>query len=154
MPFISINHKLLGLVPMLFILAACVSTQVMPVAKNAVQINTRASGLLFKGKAVPETMRVAAKETLARGYTHFKFSDVSSGQGSEVYGASSYGGGNINGNTYRNSFSATYNDYNNTFINRRPTEAAAVTVIMFHDNEPGAQGAFDAGQILAQYQGQ
>ena len=46
MPFISINHKLLVLFPMLFIFAACVSTQVMP-----------------------ETMRAAAKETLARGYT-------------------------------------------------------------------------------------
>ena len=77
--FFSINNKLLVLVPMLFILAAYVSTQIMPVAKNAVQINTRASGLLFKGKAVPETMRAAAKETLARGYTDFKFSDVSSG---------------------------------------------------------------------------
>ena len=63
-------------------------------------------------------------------------------------------GRHINGNTYRNSFGATYNDYNNTFVNRRPTEAAAVTVVMFHDNEPGAIGAFDAGQILAQYQGQ
>jgi hypothetical protein len=32
-----------------------------------------------------------------------------------------------------------------------PTAGAAVTVVMFHANEPGAQGAFDAQQILNQY---
>lgn len=40
-------------------LGACVSTQVMPVAPNVVQINTQAKGLLYAGKAVPETMTAA-----------------------------------------------------------------------------------------------
>lgn len=133
-------------------LAACVSTQVMPVAPNAVQINTQASGLLSRGKAVPETMVAAAKETLSRGYTHFKFSSASSGQGSEVYGATSFGSGNINGNTYGNNFGANYNSYGVTNINRRHTEAAAATVVMFHAGDAGARGAFDARKVLSQYQ--
>jgi len=134
-------------------LGACVSTQVMPVAPNVVQINTQAKGLLYAGKAVPETMTAAARETLARGYSHFKFSNVSSGQGSEVSGASSYGGGNISGNNFGNTFGANYSGYGYTNVNRRPTESAAVTVVMFHSNESGAKGAFNAQQILTQYQG-
>ena len=55
-------------------------------------------------------MRAAAKATLDRGYSHFKFSDA-----------------------------------------HAPTAGAAVTVVMFHANEPGAQGAFEAEQILKQY---
>jgi hypothetical protein len=34
---------------------------------------------------------------------------------------------------------------------RAPTAGAAATVIMFHATEPGAQGAFDAAQVLQQY---
>jgi hypothetical protein len=34
---------------------------------------------------------------------------------------------------------------------RAPTAGAAATVIMFHANEAGAQGAFDAEQVLKQY---
>jgi hypothetical protein len=33
-----------------------------------------------------------------------------------------------------------------------PTAGAAATVIMFHANEPGAQNAFEAEQVLKQYQ--
>jgi hypothetical protein len=34
---------------------------------------------------------------------------------------------------------------------RAPTAGAAVTVVMFHANETGAEGTFDAQQILNQY---
>ena len=93
-------------------------------------------------------MTTAARETLARGYTHFRFSNANMGQGSEVVGATDWGSGNIS--AYGNS--ANYDSFNQTTFNRRPVEGAAATVTMFHDNEPGAQGAFDARQVLAQYQ--
>lgn len=129
-------------------LASCVSTQVMPLAPNVVRIDTKASGILFQGRAVPETMTAAAKETLSRGYTHFRFSDAGAGQGSEIIGTSGWGSGSVN--AYGNG--ASFNAFGGTAVNRRPTEGAAATVTMFHADEPGAKGAFDAQQILAQYQ--
>lgn len=129
-------------------LASCVSTQVMPLAPNVVRINTKASGLLYQGRAVPETMTAAAKETLARGYTHFRFSDANAGQGSEVIGTSSWGSANANatGNA------ANFNAFGGTTVERTNTEGAAVTVTMFRADEPSAKDAFDAQQVLAQYQ--
>lgn len=130
-------------------LSACVSSQVMPLAPNVVRIDSRASGLLSQGKAVPETMTRAAKETLARGYTHFRFTDAAMGQGSEIVGASGWSSGNAYG--YGNT--ANFNSFGGATVNRRPVEGAAATVTMFHAGEQGAQGAFDAKQILSQYQG-
>jgi hypothetical protein len=43
------------------------------------------------------------------------------------------------------------NTFGSTGVIRAPTAAAAATVIMFHANETGAQGAFDAAQVLQQY---
>ncbi len=136
-----------GAIPAFF-LSACVTTQVMPLAPNAVRVDTTASGLLYRGKAVPETMTAAARETLARGYTHFRFSDANMGQGSEVVGATGWS----SGNAYGDGNSASYISFGGANVNRRPVEGAAATVTMFHANEPGAQGAFDARQVLAQYQ--
>lgn len=143
------NQMALVAIAALF-LASCVSTQVMPLAPNVVRVDTRASGALFQGRAVPETMTAAAKETLARGYTHFRFSDANAGQGSEVTGTSGWGSGNVYGNAY----GANFNTFGGTSVNRRPTEGAAATVTMFHVNEPGAKDAFDAREVLAQYQPQ
>ena len=129
-------------------LASCVSTQVMPLAPNMVRIDTQASGLLYQGRAVPETMIAAAKETLSRGYTHFRFADANMGQGSEVTGVTGYGVGNAT--AYGNSLNM--NSFGSANVNRVNTEGAAVTVIMFNANEPGAKGAFQAQQVLNQYQ--
>jgi hypothetical protein len=46
---------------------------------------------------------------------------------------------------------ANANSFGSTSVMRAPTAGAAVTVVMFHANEPGAQGAFEAEQILKQY---
>lgn len=148
-------------------LTGCITTQEMPLAPNVVRIDTQSRGLLFTGQTVPQTMRAAAKATLDRGYTHFKFADASLQQGSvvtgtigtsstNVIGSSNttatgiYGGGVINANatTYG---SANANSFGTTSVVRAPTAGAAATVIMFHANEPGAQGAFEAAQILQQY---
>jgi hypothetical protein len=116
------------------VLAGCITTQEMPLAPNVVRIDTQAGGLLFTGQTVPQTMRAAAKATLAAGYTHFRFSDASSEVGTRSSMACSwgrYGGG--------------------CGEVGRPVSQVGVTVTMFHAKEPGAAGAFDAQQVLAQY---
>ena len=134
-----------------FALAGCLSTQEMPLAPNVVRIDTQAGGWLFTGQTVPATMRAAAKATLDRGYSHFKFTDASMGQGSVVTGTVGTDNTNVSG-TYGHGFmNANANSFGTTSVVRAPTAGAAVTVVMFHANEPGAQGAFDAEQILKQY---
>ena len=148
-------------------LAGCIATQEMPLAPNVVRIDTQAGGLLFTGQTVPQTMRAAANATLQRGYTHFKFADASLQQGSVVAGtvgssntnvtgssnttmSGSYGRGFMNANaTTFGSANAT--TFGSTGVVRAPTASAAATVTMFHANQPEAQGAFDAAQVLAQY---
>lgn len=133
------------------LLSACVSTQEMPLAPNMVRIDTQSRGMLFTGQTVPTTMRAAAKATLERGYTHFRLSQASLQQGSVVAGAVSNANTNFSG-TYGNGFyNGQANGLGSTTIVRAPTANAGVTVIMFHANEPGAQGAFDAAQVLQQY---
>ena len=148
-------------------LAGCLSTQEMPLAPNVVRIDTQSKGLLFTGQTVPQTMRTAAKATLDRGYSHFKFTDASLQQGSVVAGTvgssstnvvgssattvnGSYGGGFMSANAATTG-TANATTFGSTSVIRAPTAGAAATVIMFHANDPGAQGAFDAEQVLKQY---
>ena len=132
-------------------LVGCISTQEMPLAPNVVRIDTKAGGLLFTGQTVPTTMRAAAKATLDRGYTHFRFQDASLQQGSVVTGTMGSGNTNVSG-TYGGGFvNANANTFGSTTVVRAPTAAAAATVIMFRANEPGAKGAFDAQQTLTRY---
>src|SRR5262249_47974654 len=145
----------------------CITTQEMPLAPNVVRLDTQSRGLLFTNQTVPQTMRAAANATLQRGYTHFRFADASLQQGSTVVGTvgssntnfigtsnttftGNYGGGFMNANATTFG-SGTANTFGSTSVVRAPTAGAAVTVYMFHANEPGAQGAFDAAQILKQY---
>jgi len=136
-------------------LAGCVTTQTTPLAPNAVRIDTQAGGAFYAGKAVPATMRAAAKETLEAGYTHFRLAGVQSGQGSEVVGVvgggsgytSGYAPGLLSGGGY-NGFE-TYD--NSETVIRAHRENSSATVLMFNANEPGAKGAFNARAILAKY---
>jgi hypothetical protein len=134
-----------------FALAGCLTTQELPLAPNVVRIDTQAGGWLFTGQTVPATMRAAAKATLDRGYSHFKFTDASLGQGSVVTGAVGTSNTNVNGNYGGGFMNANANSFGTTTVVHAPTAGAAVTVVMFHANEPGAEGAFDAQQVLNQY---
>ena len=144
----------LGVLAISGALTGCISTQEMPLAPNVVRIDTQAGGYLFTGQTVPTTMRAAAKATLARGYSHFKFADANLQQGSVVTGAMSTSNATYSG-SYGHGF---YNEQGagagSTTVMRAPRAAAAATVIMYHANEPAAQGAFDAEQVLAQYKDQ
>jgi hypothetical protein len=132
-------------------LAGCISTQEMPLAPNVVRLDTQSRGLLFTGQTVPQTMRAAASATLQRGYTHFKFADASLQQGSVVTGTVGSSDTTMSG-TYGHGFmNANATTFGSTGVVRAPTATAAATVVMFHANQPEAQGAFDAAQILKQY---
>jgi hypothetical protein len=120
----------------LLLLSGCITSQTMPLAPNMVRIDTQAGGLLFAGQTVPATMKAAATATLNAGYSHFRLSEASTGVGDRYAGTTCGGGSNF----------ATCTNI------RAPTSQAGVTVTMFHANEPGAKGAFEAQQILAQYQ--
>ena len=141
--------RYLILTSIIIILSSCVSTQVMPLAPNAIQLTTTAKGVLFQGRAVPETMITAARQTLARGYTHFRFLNASLGQGSEISSLNTYG----NGNAYFYGSSANISGYSTSLVNRRPTEAASVTVIMLNERNQDVSNSFNARQILRQYEG-
>jgi hypothetical protein len=108
----------------------------MPVSTNQVRIDTQASGALWTGQAVPATMREAAKQTLAAGYTFFKLSNVGSGVGQQDGGLMCSSGNGL----------ATCANIS------RPTAATGALVTFYHSlSDPGAQGAFDARQVLVQY---
>jgi hypothetical protein len=97
-------------------------------------------------------MRAAAKATLDRGYTHFQFSDASVQQGSVVTAAVSNYNGTINGTYGAGYLNGSSNGFGTATVVDAPTANSAATVIMFHANEQGAKRAFDAEQVLKQYQ--
>lgn len=116
-----------------------------------VRLDTQASGLLFTGQAVPQTMRAAARATLQRGYTHFKFADAGVQQGSVVTRVINSGNAHYNGTYGRGYINGNANNFGSSTVVQAPTAPAAATVIMFRSHEPGAQGAFEAEQVLQQY---
>ena len=124
--------------------AGCATTSEMPLAPNMVRLDTQASGLLFVGSAPSITMKKAAEATISRGYTHFRLEQATTGSGSRLVGvqSSSTGAANVYGN---------YGTYSGSTISTpmyAPTASVGVTVVMFHANEPGARGAFDAAEVL------
>lgn len=145
------NTALTGGVLSALMLAGCISTQEMPLAPNVVRLDTQSAGLLFTGQTVPQTMRRAAKATLDRGYTHFKIAEAQMGQGSQVAGVVGSNNTNFSGNYGYGSMSGTSNSFGTASVVRAPTANAAATIIMFRANEPGAQGAFEAEEVLKQY---
>jgi hypothetical protein len=136
--------------------AGCIHTEEMPLAPNVVRLDTQASGLLFAGQATSQTMKRAAELTLQNGYSHFRLDQADLSQGSQlagVYGqsqgvASGHASGMATGNVYTGNAAASYSGSSfATPIYRRTTSVGA-TVIMFHESEPGAKGAFDAAEVL------
>ena len=134
-------------------LAGCVTTQELPLAPNVVRLDTHASGALFAGQATSQTMKRAAEVTLQNGYTHFRLEDAQMAHGSQFAGVYSSGTGSAFASGYGGSAYAT--GYSSGFSTPiyRPTTDVDVTIVMFHANEPGAQGAFDAAAVLKKYGG-
>jgi hypothetical protein len=131
--------------------AGCVSTEEMPLAPNMVRLDTHAAGALFVGQATGQTMRRAAELTLQNGYTHFRLEQAQMSQGSQFAGMSTYNTGSAFATGYgNNAFVSGSSSGISTPIYAR-TADVGVTVIMFHANEPGAKGAFNAAEVLKKY---
>ena len=145
------NFRHFVLIATMVSLGGCISTQELPLAPNVVRLDTQASGLLFTGQTVPQTMRAAATATLNRGYTHFKFADAGLQQGSVVSGVVGSSNTNVSGTYGRGLYTGSANSFSSASVVRAPTAAVGATVIMFHADEPGAKDAFDAQQVLKQY---
>jgi len=127
--------------------AGCIRTQEMPLAPNVVRIDTQASGLLFTGQTVPQTMRRAAELTLQAGYTHFRIEQATSRQGSQLAGVVS--SDNVSGSYGGGSFQASGFGSSNAIY--RPTANAGATVIMLKAGDRGLENAFDAVATLKRY---
>lgn len=129
-------------------LASCATTSEMPLAKNMVRLDTNAQGLLFTSQAGQMTMKRAAEATIKRGYTHFRLEQVQTASGSRFVGMNTNSWGTANASVYGNS---AYGNYNATSFSSpvyAPTAQIGVTVIMFNANEAGANGAFDAAEVI------
>lgn len=113
-------------------MSGCVTTNETPLSLNSVRLDTQASGLLFTGQAGKQTQLRAATLTLQKGFTHFRLEQVQTGQGSQLAGIQTYGNSGFTAPLYA------------------PTANIGMTVIMFHADEPGAVGAFDAAKVLAE----
>lgn len=99
-------------------LGACLSTKVQSLAPNMVRLDLRGVEAPSDELALKQVMTLAAKETVARGYTLFRFADWSAGSTQVVTPG------------------------------QPATANFAVTVVMFHDGEQGSTPVFDARQIL------
>jgi hypothetical protein len=140
--------KPLAVIGVALFAAGCINTQEMPLAPNVVRLDTHASGLLFAGQAAPQTLHRAAELTLQNGYTHFRLEQATVAQGSQLSSVYSSASGNAYEMAYGNS---AYVNANATGVSTplyRPTADIGVTVIMFHADEPGAKGAFEAAEVL------
>lgn len=142
--------KAVAVLSVLFV-GGCISTQELPLAPNVVRLDTQASGLLFTGQTVPQTMRSAATATLNRGYSHFKFADADLQQGSVVAGVTGTQTGSFAGTYGYGMYSGTANSFGTASVIRKRTASVGVTAIMFHADEPGAKDAFSAEDVLKQY---
>jgi hypothetical protein len=131
--------------------SGCIRTQELPLAPNAVRLDTHASGVLFAGQAAQQTLHRAAELTLQNGYTHFRLEQANVAQGSELSGVYLTDTGSTYGNsasTYGNSAYVNANASGFSTPIYRPKSDIGVTVVMFHAGEPGAKNAFDAAEML------
>ncbi len=129
-------------------LSSCATTSEMPLAPNAVRLDTNASGLIFTSAAGAITMKKAAEATVKRGYTHFRLDQVATAQGSRFVGMNTNTYGNASANVYGNTAYGTYSANSFSTPMYAPTAQIGVTVIMFHANEAGAKGAFNAAEVI------
>jgi hypothetical protein len=127
----------------------CVSTQEMQLAPNVVRLDTSAKGQMFVDQAGDATLKRAAEETLKNGYEFFRLEQAQMGQGSQFVGTSTYGTASV----YGSSYGATA--YGSGFATPMyaATSEIGVTVVMFHPDEAGAKGAFNAAEVLKKFAG-
>ncbi|AYG73606.1 hypothetical protein [Rhizobium sp. CCGE532] len=140
--------KFIGAALLSAALASCATTSEMPLAPNMVRLDTQASGLIFTSAAGAITMKKAAEATIKRGYEYFRLEQAQTASGSRFVGMNTYGSGMAQASVYGNTAYGTYSGSSFSTPMYAPTAQIGVTVIMFHANEAGAKGAFNAGEVL------
>jgi hypothetical protein len=125
----------------------------MQLAPNMVRLDTHAGGALFVGQATGQTMKRAAELTLQNGFTHFRLEQASMAQGEQLAGVYNYGTGSASAASFGSSAFATgqASGFSTPIYGR--TADVAVTVVMFHADDPGAKDSFDAAEVLKKYGG-
>jgi hypothetical protein len=113
--------------------AACITTQEMPLAPNAVRLDAQASGLLFTGKVASTTMPRAAELSLQKGFTHFRLEQAAMVQG--------YSSASVSG---RRGYLTTSGLATPIYT---PTASVAVTVLMLKADDPRATDALEGPQV-------
>jgi hypothetical protein len=147
------QHLLKAAIPLVALLtASCVQTTEMPLAPNVVRLETTGGGLIGRSEVPKQTMRKAAELTLEKGYSHFKFADPSVNSRSEIAGYPP-GMTTTRATVIGNTGFATTTSSPGFLVRQRRTDIG-VTVVMFHANDPGARGAFDAKAVLKAYGGE
>lgn len=116
--FVRILFLLLPLLAM----AACVSTQEIPLSQNSFQLEVSGSGLVASAAVPDQVLQRAAQGTLQRGYTHFELVNPTTSTDRRFAGLTSA----------------------NTAIMQR-TRSTSVTVMMFQEGQNS--NAIDARTI-------
>ena len=129
------------------LVSACVNQREMPLADNVYRIQTEGRGLIAASQVEQRTMKRAAELTLERGYTHFRLHDASMTDRTEIIGMT--GGTAMTTFNYGGGFGSGFTTYTPPQVIDMPVSTTGVTVVMYRQNEPGARGALDAEQILA-----
>lgn len=134
----------------LLALSACASTSVTPVAKNKIIINTSAAPICNGSGAQSVAAKMAAIETLRRGYQRFVIVGIESADNVSVtrtgptyaYTNSSYQG--IGNSVYGNS--TTRYGGGSTIVSG--SHDTALGVIMLNPGDPGFENGVDAKSAL------
>lgn len=123
------NRFVLALAALPF-LAACTTTNTVPISPDTFRLDTSASGLLFTGSAGSDTLLKAAQITAQKGYTHFRILDTASASGTQYAGTS-------------------FNRVGNTILASTmsaPTQDVSVVVQMLMKPQ---QGAWSTAEVIA-----
>ncbi|MDP2047595.1 MAG: hypothetical protein Q8K33_01695 [Cypionkella sp.] len=136
----------------LALLAGCTSTSVVPLAQNKVIINTSAAPVCGGTGAQGVAVKMAAVETLRRGYSRFYIVAADSANNVDVYQTGpTYATTN---STYQGYGNTVYGQSNTTFGGRNTiitgSHDASLGVVMLRAGDAGYQNAVDAKAALGE----
>jgi hypothetical protein len=143
------RHALIA--ALLLAAGGCVSTSEMPLAKNAVRIDTTGEGLIGQIESERHTLRRAAQLTLEAGYQRFILTDRSKSESVDIVGYTP-GQATTNVTTKGGATVAT-----TTYAPPQPIRVdhtrVGVTVRMLNPGDPGFDDAIDAAEELKRLNG-
>lgn len=142
--------KLLGFVATVSLVAGCAATAVTPVSRNQVIISTSAAPACGVAGAQKVAAKMAAVETLRRGFERFIVGGAQSQNNVRVVntaptGAFTTGSVNTFGNTSTGAFNTTFTGGGPVFYG---SNDASLLITMFNRGERGFNDAVDARSTL------